>query len=118
MNGLKRALGGLNRGWMVRAWVIAAVFYGLMIFISLQGEKPLAERAAVMGYFGLCTLLFPLSKLVWDQLKGFVLGDSFLILPVIFLWPAKLVVNLFLFAFAVFVAPFGLAYLWFATKEG
>lgn len=117
MNGFRRALGGLNRGWMIRAWVIAAVFYGLMVFISLQGEKPLAERAAVMGYFGLCMLLFPWAKLVWDELKGFVLGDSILILPAIFLWPAKLLVNLCLFAFAVFVAPFGLAYLRFATRE-
>lgn len=117
MNGLKRIFGGLNTQYMVRAYIIGAVFYALMIFIAFQGEKGAAERSAVLIYFGACTLLFPFAKLVWDQLKGLALGEAFLILPIIFLYPAKLIVNLILFSFAVFLAPFGVAYIWFKTKE-
>lgn len=117
MNVLKRIFGGLNTQYMVRAYVIGAVFYALMIFIAFQGEKGVGEKSAVLLYFGLCTLLFPFAKLVWDQIKGFILGETFLILPIVFLYPAKLIVNVILFSFAVFIAPFGMAFIWFKTKD-
>lgn len=117
MIGLKRIFGGISTQYMVRAYIIGAVIYALMIFISLQGEKDMATQSVVLAYFGLCTLLFPFAKLVWDQLKGLVLGETFLILPIIFLYSAKLIVNLVLFSFAVFIAPFGIVFIWFKTKE-
>jgi len=102
---------------MVRAYIIGSIFYALMIFISLQGDKSIGERSAVMAYFGLCTLVFPFAKLVWDQLRDLILGETFIILPIIFAYPAKLIINLLLFSFAIFIAPFGILFIWLKTKE-
>lgn len=116
MQGLKRIFGGLNRAYMIRAYLIAALFFALIVTLTLQGNKANSERAIIFTYFGLCVLLFPFAKLVWDALKGLVFGETIFILPVLFLYPAKLVVNLFLYCFALFVAPFGMIYIWFQTR--
>jgi len=60
--------------------------------------------------------LFPFAKLVWDELKALALGDAFLISPIVFLYPAKFLINITLWGFALFIAPFGVGYLWFKTK--
>lgn len=117
MNSMKRLFGGLDTRYMIRAYVLAVIFFAIMIAISVTKNTGASESAVVLGYFGLCTLLFPFAKLVWDQLKAIALGETFLILPIIFLYPAKVIVNLLLWSFALFIAPFGMAYIWFQTKE-
>ena len=120
MNSLKRIFGGISTQYMVRAYVLGAIFFGLVVVLLTSGLKPdgagTGRMAVLIGYFAICTLLFPFSKLVWDQLKAMALGETFLILPVIFLYPAKFIVNYLLWGFALFVAPFGMAYIWFKTK--
>ena len=113
---LKRIIGGVNGRYMARAYLIGAAFLALMVYVALQGEKAATESAGAIAYFSLCLLVFPFAKLVWDELKALILGDTFLILPMILLYPAKLLINVVLFSFAVFIAPFGAAYIWYQTK--
>ncbi|MFC0279932.1 hypothetical protein ACFOHK_15850 [Falsigemmobacter intermedius] len=116
MQSFKRILGGVNARYMVRAYLIGALFLALIIYTVMQGNKAAAGSAGTIAYFSLCLVVFPFAKLVWDELKALVLGDTFLILPMILLYPAKLLINVVLFSFAVFIAPFGVAYIWYQTK--
>lgn len=116
MNTMKRLFGGLDVQYMIRAYILGAIFFAIVTTMTINRNAGAGEVAVVLGYFGLCTLLFPFAKLVWDRLKAIILGETFLILPIVFLYPAKIMVNAFLWGFALFVAPFGMAYIWFQTK--
>ena len=101
---------------MVRAYVLGAIFYAIMLSFAFAGHKHAGQSAMLIIYGGICTLLFPFAKLVWDQLKTMALGQTVLILPIIILYPAKILVNFLLWFLALFIAPFGMAYIWFQTR--
>ena len=116
MDGLKRIFRGIDKQYMVRAYILGAIFYAIMLTFAFAGHKPAAQSAVLVVFGGICTLLFPFAKLVWDQLKTMALGQTVLILPIIFLYPAKILVNALLWSLALFIAPFGMAYIWFQTR--
>ncbi|NPD17480.1 hypothetical protein HOY34_20040 [Xinfangfangia sp. D13-10-4-6] len=117
MNSLKRIFAGVDTRYILRAYLIGAILLAIVVGGFLSRTDNVGRAAAVLGYFTLCTLLFPFAKLVWDQLKSLVLGETVLFLPIVFLYPAKMIVNVLLWGAAVFVAPFGIAYIWFNTRE-
>lgn len=65
----------------------------------------------------ICLALFPFSKLVYDELKRFVLGENVFYINALVMLFAKLIINLFLFMGAWFIAPLGIAYLWYKSKD-
>lgn len=67
-------------------------------------------------YMAIITLLFPFSKMLWDNTKSFVLGNTILITSVFFLFPAKFIVNGLLWSMSLFLGPVGIAYAWYKTK--
>jgi hypothetical protein len=116
MRFIARILGGLKARFLLRAWVLGAVFWGLMAWMfATHGREP--ERyLPTLAYLVVSTVLFPFSKLVWNELRSFVLGDNIVFLPVIFMLPAKLIVNFVLWFLAVFIAPLGIGYIWLRTR--
>lgn len=116
MNAFKRVFGAVSGAHLVRSYLLGLIFLALFCWLFFKTARPMGETILTLGYFGICTLLFPFAKLVWDQLKSLVLGESIILMPVILLYPLKLIVNLILWFFAIFVAPFGLAYIWWRTK--
>jgi len=65
----------------------------------------------------ICLALFPFSKLVYDELKRFVLGDNVFFLNALVMLIAKFIINFALFLCAWFVAPLGIAYLWYVSRS-
>ncbi len=116
MNASKIIFNGFNPRYIIRSYIISAIFLALSLTITLENSRNYTETSIILIYFILCAILFPFSKLVWDELKALALGDGFLILPIIFLYPAKFFINLVLWNLALFIAPFGMGYLWFKTK--
>ena len=112
---LTRILSTLDRRYLVRAYVIS-VIYGLLIYFSISQAERSAEPLLV-AMLPICGLLFPFSKLVWDELKALVLGETMLILPIIFLYPAKLFINAMLWVLSPCIAPFGLLWLWWNSRN-
>jgi len=117
MNAIKRLLGGLSTQYLIRAYVLSALYLAFTVAIIFGLANAGAEASVPLIYFGLCALLFPFAKHVWDELKGMVLGENFLILPIRLVYPAKIFINLGLWMFALLIAPFGIAYIWFRTKD-
>lgn len=115
MKFFNRIFGSMNRQYMVRAYVIGVAFFvflGLIIAGSSDGQTPVV----VYVLMGINTLLFPFAKVVWDTLKGFILGDTIIVQSAIGLFVAKYLINGVLWAFALFVVPIGIIYLWIKSK--
>lgn len=116
MNAFKRIFGALSGSHLVRSYLLGLMFLAAFCWLFFKTERPMSETVLTVAYFGLCTLVFPFAKLVWDELKLLVLGESIILMPALILYPLKLMVNAILWVFALFVAPFGLAYIWWRTK--
>lgn len=67
-------------------------------------------------YMAIITLMFPFSKMLWDNTKSFILGNTILITSALFLFPAKFIVNALLWSMSLFLGPVGIAYAWYKTR--
>ncbi len=122
MNFVRSIFGAVDRRYLIRAYVIslALLAYAIWAFsnqIGLQNH----QKALMIGYAILSAILFPFAKLVWDELRDMILGNSSIIH---FGWWAiainfmlKIMVNVVLWFFAIGIAPLGVLYLWLRNRN-
>ena len=110
----RRILKTLNLRWLIRAYIIGLVFFCFITWTQVRPAAPDPINSWMIGLAALNTLLFPFAKLVWEQVRDFVLGDTILIAGAISLFAAKIIINAILWTFAVLIAPigFGLCCIW------
>ncbi|MHA3916711.1 hypothetical protein [Halovulum sp. GXIMD14793] len=75
MNFLKSIFGTINRRYLVRAYVIGLAFYGLILVMLLNSDSE-QNPSFMIGVLTISLLLFPFAKLVWDELRDFIMGDT------------------------------------------
>lgn len=59
------------------------------------------------------TLLYPYSRFVYESIIGFIMGENVFIVNAILMLFAKFFTMAMCWVFAIFVAPVGLAYLYY-----
>ncbi|MFT4035425.1 MAG: hypothetical protein QM679_07605 [Patulibacter sp.] len=81
--------------------------------VGRYGETQGDVGPSFIAFLVVNALLLPYAKLVWDEARGFVLGDNvfFVSQGLMQFVGLKVVVNRMLWAFAILIAPIGLAYL-------
>lgn len=115
MNIVTRIFGAIDRRYLIRAYLIGLAFSAFCFFISRDTPSDNLPTGMIM-IMAINTLLFPFSKLVWDQARDFAMGNTVVFSPAWYLFFMKYFVNGFLWALALFIAPIGIGYLWFKTK--
>ena len=63
--------------------------------------------------FTINTLLYPYSRFVYESVVGFIMGNNVYWVNAIFMLFVKLVTMSVCWSAAIFIAPIGLAYLYF-----
>lgn len=119
MSFISRTFGALRPTYVIRAYVIGAIFFACILWLHLQtpDTHSTTDKVVMLAYLFACTLLFPFAKLVWDELRNVALGSNFFLMNAAILIFLKLVVNMMLWFFAVFVAPLGILYLWYRSSD-
>jgi len=115
MQFLRRIFGSVDRAYLIRAYIISFAIFAFYAAIFSRGTHTIYPSA--WAFLIVNTILFPFSKLVWDEIMSLLLGRNMFILPAIFLMFAKLIINVALWAGAIFVAPLGILWLWYRTRE-
>ncbi|MDR6623748.1 hypothetical protein [Caulobacter segnis] len=116
MNIISRMFGAVQPRFLARAYFLGALFFAMTVWIQLQASHDLVRSVPVFLLFAVSTLLFPFSKLVWNEARDFIVGDTVFFGNAIIVVFAKFLINAMLWSFAIFVAPLGMAYLWFRTR--
>ena len=96
MNLVRRIFNGMNMSYIVRAYVIGLVFLSLFSFLFFSGvNKNLSYFDIVMLvlFLSLNTILFPFSKLVWDEIMNMVLARNVIFMNALFLFGAKILIR-------------------------
>ncbi len=112
---LRRIFGSVDRAYLIRAYIISFAIFAFYAAIFSRGTQPMQPSAWV--FLIVNTILFPFSKLVWDEAMSLLLGRNMFILPAIFLMLAKVIINVALWAGAILIAPIGILWLWYRTRE-
>lgn len=119
MNFIKRIFGGLNTSYLIRAYLISLYWFAplmiMEIYFALNSER--GVNFPFVAFATVSTLLFPFAKLVWDELSELLLGNNIFIMDAFFSILLKLFISAILWVFAIFIAPFGILYLWHRTRE-
>jgi len=117
MNFIRRIFSGVQPTYLIRSYLIGLIFFALIVGMALSAETKSGTPVGLLAFGTLSTLLFPFAKLVWDELRDLAFGNNVIFMNAIFLFMLKWFVNGFLWAFAIFVAPVGILYLWFRTRQ-
>jgi hypothetical protein len=110
---IAKTFGGLSAPYYFRHLLFGSFFLLPPLFMIIKGGLsfgfPLLILLAAIGN----TLLYPYSRYVYESVMNFLIGDNmFLINPFIFLL-FKMMTMMLCWWLAVFIAPFGLGYLYY-----
>ena len=108
---ITKTLGGLSPQYYFRHFVFGFAFPVLFYFIASNGPHPIQLGMVVLIVVN--TLLYPYSRFVYESIVNFVMGENVLFVNVFLMLFVKLMTMLLCWGFAIFIAPIGLAYLYY-----
>lgn len=108
---LRKTFGGLSAQYYGRHLFFAALFAALIIYVSLNGEEPV--QLSMIALLVINTLLYPYSRFVYESAVRFIMGNNIFFVNAIFMMITKLMTMLLCWSLAIFIAPIGLAYLYY-----
>lgn len=108
---LSKTFGGLSRANYFRQLFFALLFAALFFFMFQR--NPAGTPVGMYVFVAVSTLLYPYSRFVYESIVGFVLGDNVFYVNTILMLIVKYFTMGLCFAFAIFIAPVGLAYLYY-----
>jgi len=74
-------------------------------------------KFGVMAISVICTLLYPYSRFVYESIVGFIMGNNAFFVKAYILIVVKLFTMAICWTLSIFIAPIGLAYLYFHHSE-
>ena len=124
---LQKTFGGLDRAYYFRhlffaiifALIFCAVQYSSYTHIMDSNMTDSAKEAfktsnyIMYAYIAISALLYPYARFVYESIVNFIMGDNVFFINILIAMIWKFFVMMFLFCFAIFIAPIGLLYLWY-----
>ncbi|MDD0910203.1 hypothetical protein LZ757_12080 (plasmid) [Xylella fastidiosa subsp. morus] len=113
---IQKTFGGLSKPCYFRHFFFGLIFVAIFVFISLKNPNSFSISSAML--FAVNAFLYPYSRFVYEKVIGFIVGNNIFVLPAVVMLFAKLMTMMVCFMFAIFIAPIGLAFLYYYhTKQ-
>jgi hypothetical protein len=115
---IAKTFGGLSTKYYFRQFVFGAAITAIVFFMASQGTQPI--KISMLLFMAVSTILYPYSRFVYESIVGFIMGQNVFVLPAFILLVTKFITMIICWTFSLFVAPIGLAYLYFhhSKSEG
>jgi len=108
---IQKTLGGLSSRYYFRQFFFGLVVAALIFTMSTQGGRSIPIGVLLLTVIN--TLLYPYSRFVYESIVGFIMGENIFFVNAIFMLVTKFITMAMCWVFAIFVAPIGLAYLYY-----
>lgn len=108
---IQKTLGGLSAQYYFRQFFFGLVVAAFVFVMSTQGGKSMP--IGMLFFTVISTLLYPYSRFVYESIVGFIMGENVFFVNAILILITKFTTMVMCWAFALFVAPIGLAYLYY-----
>ncbi len=115
MSFFRTIFGYFNPRYLLRSYVISAIFFAMIILVMSNSNKDLGTGFWL--FMTLNALLFPFAKYLWDEGRSFLLGDNIFILPALFMLLVKYFINAILWSMAILLAPISILWIWTRTRR-
>lgn len=102
-----KTFGGLSKAYYFRQFVFGLIFPALFILILPN------INFSVIAVLLVNTLLYPYSRFVYESIIDFIIGNNTFVINAAVMLFVKLSTMALCWALAIFVAPLGLAYLYY-----
>ncbi|WP_028693572.1 hypothetical protein [Pseudomonas cremoricolorata] len=107
--------GGLTPAYYLRQLFFGALFAALFIWMKSQSTQGLDVASVLMAVVS--TLLYPYSRFVYETVMGFIMGGNLFVVNALLMLFVKFITMMFCWFLAIFIAPVGLAYLYWHHRR-
>lgn len=111
MDLFQKTLGGLKTSYYIRHFIFGALISTFFIYISTQNPAGIKTSNAIL--FVINALLYPYARFVYEQIIGFIMGENVFFINALVMLMAKIITMCLCWMFSIFIAPIGLAYLYY-----
>lgn len=108
---IEKTFGGLSTAYYLRQMFFATILAALIIYMLMQGS--LVVPVGIFAWLAVSVFLYPYSRYVYESVIGFIVGNNVFWVRTTVALTVKLITMLMCFLFSVFIAPIGLAFLYF-----
>lgn len=112
---LQKSFGGLSKPYYFRQFFFGLIFVAFFMFMASRSPHGIPFGAALVMVLN--ALLYPYARFVYESIVGFIMGNNLFIVNAFAMMFVKLMTMALCFAFAVFIAPVGLVYLYFRNNR-
>ena len=115
---IQKTFGGLSTQYYFRQFIFGMAIAALIFFMSTLGGRSMP--IGMLLFIVVSTLLYPYSRFVYESIVSFVMGENVFFVNAFFMLIAKFFTMAMCWGFAIFIAPVGLAYLYYhhSKSEG
>ena len=113
---LADTFGGLSRNYYFRQLLFGGGLSALLYLAVTQNPND-SMPLALLPLLALNALLYPYSRFLYEKIVGFVIGDNAFYVPIFIMLFVKYLTMMMCLVCAIFIAPFGLLYLFFHHRK-
>jgi hypothetical protein len=114
---LAKTFGGLTTRYYVRQFLFGLVFTAMIISVAANGPGGIIAKPGLIILAIVNTLLYPYSRFVYESVVGYIMGNNIFFVNALFMLLVKAFTMAMCWSFAIFVAPVGLAYLYWRNSR-
>ena len=108
---MRSTFSGLPTQYYMRQLFFGLVITGFIVFTLIDSNKSI--DLSMVALLVVNTLLYPYSRITYESIVEFVIGNNVFFMNTIFLLLVKMFTMIICWGFAIFIAPLGLLYLYF-----
>lgn len=112
-----KTFGGLTTSYYVRHLFFGLLIAALILWTVASSRTGLSGKFGLIAMVVISTLLYPYSRFVYESIIGFIMGGNVFFVNAILMLAVKATMMIMCWAFAIFVAPVGLAYLYWHNSR-
>jgi glucan phosphoethanolaminetransferase (alkaline phosphatase superfamily) len=112
-----KSFGGLSRSYYIRQFLFGAAFSALIFWVVGSAHGGQSIKPGLVFYAVVNTLLYPYSRFVYESVVGYVMGNNVFFVNAVVMLFVKAITMTLCWTMAIFVAPVGLAYLFWRNSR-
>lgn len=110
---LAKTFGGLSAAYYVRQFLFGVVISGFILYVATRDLATHPLQWGLVVLLVVNTALYPYSRFVYESVVRFVMGDNVFWVNALLMLFVKLITMVICWGLAIFIAPVGLAYLYY-----
>ena len=112
---IKNTFGGMNTQLYVRHLLFGSLFAIFPLYVIFTSDQSI--RIDQIAYFVVNTVLYSYSRFAYESLLDAILGKNVFFVNALLMLIVKFVTMLLCWGLAIFIAPIGLAYLYYLNTR-